>query len=76
MGWNTINVWADIDIDVDDVIHKIPTMDLENELRGRAESNYVNTEVEDFISLLAGFPEFTLSNDEVCECVLRALGRI
>ena len=76
MGWNTINVFVDVDIDVDDVIHKISTMDLENELRGRAESNYVNTEVEDFISLLAGFPEFTLSNDEVCECVLRALGRI
>lgn len=76
MGWNTINVCVDVDIDVDDVIHKISTVDLENELRGRAESNYVNTEVEDFISLLAGFPEFTLSNDEVCECVLRALGRI
>lgn len=74
--YKSINVCVDVDIDIDDVISKIPTKDLEDELRCREESGYVNTEVEDFISHLAGFPEFTLSNDEVCECVLKALGRI
>lgn len=75
MGWSkTISV--DVDIDIDDIIGEISTKDLEDELRSRVDTViYDGNEVKSFIESLTGFRLFSLSDDEICDVVLKALGR-
>lgn len=72
------SIYVNVDIDVDDIIGDIDTEDLKNELESRGEtfSNYEESPLCQTITRLAGMPEFSLSDKEVCDIVLKELGRI